>query len=182
MQLDVSQNITLKTASKNVALTIKPIKRISGEILIKAKRNRRSGYSNIDIEESNAAVSQITEADTADILLSEALLRKAAFIGSTSFNRIYSFVFESDRLFKSKKQLEQALNASTGSLQADKSRKMNSRILSASIGRIKLTNLSWNEEMKGRFKILSDTPGETECVFWDFETTGRYRSCAYIFL
>lgn len=165
----------MKTVSKNVALTIKPIKNVIEDIIIKAKRNKGSRYSNVEIEESTTQGSQTSIADTAQILLSRSLLQKAAILEPASFNRIYSFVFESDRLFISKKQLEQNLNSSVGYKQSESSKMINSRILSASIGGIKLGNLTGNEEMQGRFKILSDRHGNVECVFWDFDTTGRSR-------
>ena len=172
LQLDVSQNMTVKTVSKNVALTIKPIKKVIKDIIIKAKRSQGNGYSNIEIEESTTQFGQTSIADAAQILLSQSLLRKAALLKPASFNRIYSFVFESDRLFISKNRLEQSLNSSDGNKQSQPSDMINSRILSASIGSIKLENLTGNEEMQGRFKILSHNPGSTECVFWNFNTTG----------
>ena len=139
-------------------------------IAISAKRDQSSGYNRIDIEDTLS--SEVSLRDTAQILLPELLLRRAAQLDPNSFNRIYSFVFESDRLFLTKKQLEKTLNSSSGQTTASLSEKITSRILSASIGKIKLKNLTENEEMRGRFRILSKDPGEVKCVYWKFNIEG----------
>ena len=139
-------------------------------IAISAKRDQSSGYNKINIEDTQSR--QVSLTDTAQILLPELLIRRAAQLDPKSFNRIYSFVFESDQLFLTKKQLEKTLNSSSGQMASGLSEKINSRILSASIGKIKLENLTENEEMQGRFRILSKDPGEVRCVYWDVKIEG----------
>ena len=157
-----------------MALAIKPIKSIMKDLVVKARRGERSGYSEIDIEESLAKDSQTSKRSSAEISLSRAMLRKADLLQPQSLDRIYSFVFENDRLFLSKKRLEKDLNSSLQHTSLEPSRMINSRILSASIGRIKLWNLTEKEEMQGRFRILSKNPGTIECVFWDFDASGKF--------
>ena len=149
-----------------------PIKRVSKGVAIKAERDEESGYHRIYIREARISSSQVALAVTAHIFLPELLLRKATQLDPNSSKRIYSFAFESDRLFLTMKQLEQSVNSSLAKVAPGLLKKIGSHILSASIGEIKLEKLTIQEEMRGAFRILSSDPGGFKCAHWDFSMEG----------
>ena len=108
---------------------------------------------------------------TAEIKISKEMLRKAKSMKPGSMLRIYSFLFENDRLFTTSSPSSTTM---TGALKRqNKTRVFNSRILSAAFGGLKLMNLTSAEEMKGLFMPLSKKPGRIHCVFWDTHVQGR---------
>ena len=98
-------------------------------------------------------------------------MQKAESLKPGALNRVYSFVFENDRLFITSSSLN--LTVAGGRERHNRSRVVDSRILSASFGGLKLMNLTSAEEMKGFFRPLSQRPGRIDCVFWDTLYQGK---------
>ena len=112
-----------------------------------------------------------TRRRTAEIKISKEMLRKAKSLKPGSEIRIYSFLFENDRLFTTSSPSSTSM---AGALKRqNKTQVVNSRILSAGFGGLKLINLTSAEEMKGLFRPLSWKPGRIHCVFWDTRVQGK---------
>ncbi len=156
----INQTTPLVAVRKNVALAIKVITKSSG-ILIKATPGNQIGYNNLTIAEGSYDENSIQDS-TATIYLTPEMLQKVFRSGNKS--RIFSFVFENNRLFLSKS----AVDGNENSKQT-----VDSRILSASVGDVKLENLTYKEEVTALFDSLSEQKGKVECVFWDFAFQGR---------
>ena len=177
IQLQLLPNATINAVSKNLAFALMPIERVNEGIAVSSERDQESGYNNVTLRKGNMHRDELSLSVIAHIWLPKLLLEKAAYMNQKSFNRIYSFVYENTQLFKTKEQIENILSSSTGQIALGFSKKINSRILSASIGKLKLENLSVHEEMQGSFRLLSRSPFEVKCVYWDVVGgTSRERS------
>ena len=162
--IPVTSNGSVRAVTKNVALTVQLISQVKTDVIINAGRSRGSKYNEVNIQRDMAKSSFIVT--SAEIVLPQAMLQKAATLKPGVNKRVYSFLYDNDILFLSKASL-QALG------QKNLTRKVNSRVLSASIGNIKLKNLSYDEEMRGLFTPLSGQAGKTVCVFWDAKFQGK---------
>ena len=177
-EIPITNNTPVVTVRRNVAFAVKPLEQSTEDIIITATRQKVTGFNFIDISSDKTAAPKRRRERSAEIKLSKAMVQKAGAIKPGALNRVYSFVFENDRLFITSSTLNLTIAGSRE--RQNRTQVVDSRILSASFGGLKLMNLTSAEEMKGLFRPLSQKPGRIDCVFWDTLYQGKtwlYTGC-----
>ena len=159
-------NETLVIVKKNIAMGVKKVNsRQNSGIIIQAKATNESNVNYLTL--TNSFKYDPASEDMASIFQSEALLKKTKKITGTIYGvqRVTTFIFDNEKLFSTN-----ATHDNYSSMLLNK--KLNSKILSASLKNVTLKNLTGNETVHSTFSYLKTKKGKTECVFWDFKSAG----------
>ena len=149
------------TVKKNIALTISIVDGLSVEGLrIQGQQSLQNGYNNLVMISSD---SEIPDKDMlASIFLPASLLKTNSMNNESALKRrISAFLYDNSRLFQN--------NASSSS-----NNQLDSKILSASIKGMTISNLSPDQEMRSSFYPLNTSlSGNASCVYWNLTKTGK---------